>query len=406
MNSESGIFNEFGRSYLKGLERGVGCSWSYDPRKGVTGACDTPGEHCAPCDAERDWMTRGSYGISGRPGPVREIKDMQVGESGYEVPGALVITKELRGELKPHFNISPTVCGAVSMMITRTKTGYKIGPPSFDFEWKVRGSIKGDITVDRSTMPRVATLQACLCSDCRRGGRRSIRDLDIGEMGWVEPLALTNGWLNPHYQVVTTGGGVAFNLKVTRLDECFWLDKPPGRGTSHKAQLTACSCTDCKNAPAPGRLPAVVTAPVDYTIKSVTTLLAPTEPRVEPPKPKPPVELADYLNDEDKAFFKFTDELAGIGKELEPVAETPAPVKKVERKLPRDLRWFLLLVFVMITVWTVVYWTFLAVPSPPAPAPVLPAVSTVCSQLQPFADGTSVTPEQQKYQDEYKELCR
>src|SRR6202012_919607 len=34
----------------------------------------------------RRWQAVEKYGISGRPGPVREIKDMQVGECGYEVP--------------------------------------------------------------------------------------------------------------------------------------------------------------------------------------------------------------------------------------------------------------------------------------------------------------------------------
>lgn len=472
----------------------MSCGWSHTIGKGMQSYCDTPGEHCAPCHAERDeWMTytdgivkdiqvgyrawaaphlleidsdgtawlepygtviskhpvkdatspknrylhiertRAGFWITSDPlerefeqpvqlrprpwqrrdegldlnHPKRFIRDMQVGESGYEVPWALEITPQLRGVLNPHFDISPSVMGTISMKITRTEKGFRLEPPSprgnsSDYKWRVKGSIKGDIEIDASMMPRVATLKPCSCRECNP--RRSIRDMDIGEIGWIDPTrSLSQGHLNPHHVVANHMVG-SFGMKVTRLDECFWLDNVP-RDVSHKARLTVCSCKDCKDAPV-----VVKASTVDYMINSMTTPTSPPEPAIAP-KPKP-AQLADYLNDEDKEFFKFTDKLAGIGQELVPVAEfeiVEAKKARVRRRVPPVLysgHAFVVYAFFLILAWTLIFWTFLAPQIGAPPAPVLPAANTMCSTLQPYAEITPTTAQEQHYQDEYRILCK
>lgn len=189
-------------------------------------------------------------------GPKRLIRDMKVGDSGYEVPWALEVDKNLRWTLNPHFDVGPSICGTVSMGIKRTEAGFEITPPRNRMrdvqKWTVRGSIKGDIEIDTSMMPRLVQLKKCNCKECVLA---------------PEPMTVPTGSVN-------TGDG---------------------------------------------RAPRVFPTSIDAEIEQLHA-----EIEIDARKSK---KLADYLTDEDKAFFKFTDQLAGIG-EL---------VKKPEKAPPRKL---------------------------------------------------------------------
>lgn len=186
-------------------------------------------------------------------GPKRLIRDMKVGDSGYEVPWALEVDKNLHWTLNPHFDVGPRVSGTVSMGIRRTAAGFEITPPMNHMrdvqKWFVRGSIKGDVEIDTSMMPRLVQLKRCNCKEC------------------VLSMVVPTGSVN-------TGDGRAPRVFPTSID-------------AEIEQLQAEIEMDAKK----------------------------------------PEKLADYLTDEDRDFFKFTDQLAGIG-EL---------VKKPEKAPPRKL---------------------------------------------------------------------
>jgi hypothetical protein len=186
-------------------------------------------------------------------GPKRLIRDMKVGDSGYEVPWALEVDKNLRWTLNPHFDVGPRVSGTVSMGIKRTAAGFEITPPMNHMrdvqKWTVRGSIKGDIEIDTSMMPRLVQLKRCNCKEC--------------DMTMVVPAGSVN-----------TGDGRAPWVSPTRID-------------AEIEQLKA-------------------------------------EIQMDARRPK---KLADYLTDEDRDFFKFTDQLAGIGELVK------KPEKAPKRKL-------------------------------------------------------------------------
>jgi hypothetical protein len=184
---------------------------------------------------------------------------MKVGDSGYEVPWALEVDKNLRWTLNPHFDVGrPRVSGTVSMGIKRTEAGFEITPPRNHMrdvqKWFVRGSIKGDIEIDTSMMPRLVQLKRCNCRECVLAS---------------EPMVVPTGSAN------TTGDGRGL-----------WLSPPS----------------------------------IDAEIEQLKAEIAMDAKKSEK-------KLADYLTDEDRDFFKFTDQLAGIG-EL---------VKKSEKAPPRKL---------------------------------------------------------------------
>lgn len=96
----------------------------------------------------------------------RHIREMDVGESGYTVPWALVISKNLKGELRPDMIVQPSIQGSVSMRVTRLDDCFWLEPPSGGHTWVVPNSIRGPMDVDTSRMPRKATLMACSCNSC------------------------------------------------------------------------------------------------------------------------------------------------------------------------------------------------------------------------------------------------
>jgi hypothetical protein len=215
---------------------------------------------CMPC-----WPT--DFDLQRRD--KRLIRDMKVGDSGYEVPWALEVDKNLRWTLNPHFDIEPSVGGTVSMGIKRTEAGFEITPPRNHMrdvqKWTVRGSIKGDIEIDTSMMPRLVQLKRCNCKECVLGFRQpGDAPLVVGGQAVVVPTGSVN-----------TGDG-----------RSPW--PPPTNIDAEIEQLKAEIAMDAK---------------------------------------KSEKNLADYLTDEDRDFFKFTDQLAGIG-EL---------VKKSEKAPPRKL---------------------------------------------------------------------